>query len=826
MNQEALLTVTRAGQSPQVFKVEAETLLGRSKDCGIFLDDRAISRQHAVFKWAGRSFQVEKKSQFAPLSVNGAECAQAVLQAGDVIHLGPYSIELSFPKSNPIASAPEPLEGSPASEVLSSVQSGDAFVPSGALEVAPQQSPAPAKVSDVVAPADPLAEPSSTSGDPLAELALGVDAPAAQASDIPGMTSSELPQDPAQDPPSNEGAAGGDGFDSPPEDDGKTKITPSAQITAELIFKPGEANHELFVVTKAETLIGRGQDCDIILADKKASRKNTLIRRAGLQFTIKDLESVNGTVLNGVTITTAELTGDDTIQIGDAEFQFRVRSANYEAEQQNFASVAISEDPEPAAEEEVEPAVELGPESQMGFGSGFDQAGVPGQDLTQIPGVIGLETANQGNRSLMEKFRALPPLQRLIVTGALLAFFYWFMDDDAKPKPTKKVAVKAGAMNGGPQPSAGPASVSFERLTPAQQQFVEAQHALAFDYYKNKDFDKALFEIQKIFVLITEYKDSREIERYAKEGKRKIESLEEEKRKKDEEIAFKAKIRDLEEAARAKMKSKNFEAARELFSEIMTIDPDNAAVVGWKKEIEAFEEAKKNEVQRREAQRGINAEGLKIFKQGLKQADNGKYYPAIATLKKVPEIGTSDRKLLSQAVQAIAQIKLKIQQIRDPILAQAKTAEEGGDSAGAYKLFQKATQVDPHHRAGYDGMGRIHSVLHERAKSAYTEAVIAENYSDFDNAERLYHVCLDVAPVDDIYHDRAIRKLAKFVKFDSGGSTPPQPEASQPASPPLEPASPPQDLAGAPQGTPAAVEGGAAPPEANPPPTLAGETPK
>ena len=52
----------------------------------------------------------------------------------------------------------------------------------------------------------------------------------------------------------------------------------------------------------------------------------------------------------------------------------------------------------------------------------------------------------------------------------------------------------------------------------------------------------ALFEIEKIFALIPDYKDSREIERYAKEGKRKLEAQEEEKRKKEAEEKLKLQI--------------------------------------------------------------------------------------------------------------------------------------------------------------------------------------------------------------------------------------------------------------------------------------------
>jgi hypothetical protein len=61
-------------------------------------------------------------------------------------------------------------------------------------------------------------------------------------------------------------------------------------------------------------------------------------------------------------------------------------------------------------------------------------------------------------------------------------------------------------------------------------------------------------------------------------------------------------------------------------------------------------------------------------------------------------------------------------------------------------------------------MDRIRGILHDRAKALYIDAVLAESYSDFSVAKKKFQECRDVAPKDDIYHDRAERKLAAFFK--------------------------------------------------------------
>ena len=50
MAQSPVLTIRKDGQVIKTFPVTEEAVLGRDEACAIRLDDRAISRQHAVFR--------------------------------------------------------------------------------------------------------------------------------------------------------------------------------------------------------------------------------------------------------------------------------------------------------------------------------------------------------------------------------------------------------------------------------------------------------------------------------------------------------------------------------------------------------------------------------------------------------------------------------------------------------------------------------------------------------------------------------------------------------------------------------------------------------
>ena len=63
--------------------------------------------------------------------------------------------------------------------------------------------------------------------------------------------------------------------------------------------------------------IGRERSCEIALDDEAASRIHSEIERRGAVFMLRDLQSTNGTFLNGTRITEAPLLNGDRIAVGD-----------------------------------------------------------------------------------------------------------------------------------------------------------------------------------------------------------------------------------------------------------------------------------------------------------------------------------------------------------------------------------------------------------------------------------------------------------------------------------------------------------------------------
>lgn len=77
---------------------------------------------------------------------------------------------------------------------------------------------------------------------------------------------------------------------------------------------------------------GRSKENTVPLNDRKVSRQHAKIERAGAVFKITDLESGNGTRVNGKKIDVHELALDDVIKIGDAELLVKALEPDEDAQ--------------------------------------------------------------------------------------------------------------------------------------------------------------------------------------------------------------------------------------------------------------------------------------------------------------------------------------------------------------------------------------------------------------------------------------------------------------------------------------------------------------
>ncbi len=80
------------------------------------------------------------------------------------------------------------------------------------------------------------------------------------------------------------------------------------------------------VVAPGGAVLGRSRDCDVVLDDAGVSRRHARIRPAGAGWTIEDLRSTNGVLLNGEPLRGVHpLQLGDRIELGTTEIVFELR---------------------------------------------------------------------------------------------------------------------------------------------------------------------------------------------------------------------------------------------------------------------------------------------------------------------------------------------------------------------------------------------------------------------------------------------------------------------------------------------------------------------
>jgi hypothetical protein len=107
--------------------------------------------------------------------------------------------------------------------------------------------------------------------------------------------------------------------------EGEEKVVPTpapVHERAELVVHDGGTTHTV-PVDKEILTIGRLPECDIVLADKGASRRHAQIRTRDGTSTLTDLGSTNGTKLNGQQVQSRALEDGDRITVGTTVIEFR-----------------------------------------------------------------------------------------------------------------------------------------------------------------------------------------------------------------------------------------------------------------------------------------------------------------------------------------------------------------------------------------------------------------------------------------------------------------------------------------------------------------------
>jgi pSer/pThr/pTyr-binding forkhead associated (FHA) protein len=534
------------------------------------------------------------------------------------------------------------------------------------------------------------------------------------------------------------------------DEDGRTRFM-TAGVNGLFRFEPGSANMAEFLLDKDLAVFGRGSNCDVVITEKKASRKQFEVRRQGLSFFLKDLNSSNGTLVNGNKATEVELVAGDIIEVGESRIQFTVENKDYFARQDQFMPV-------PAHLQDSVP-VAYGAEGydDGGLGGAYTDlgAGAPGGP----PPASEAEVSSTDFIGMMKRrWSRIPRPQRIRYLIILVAFAFVVA---LLGEPDDTVVKKK------PAPGSTAARM-YESLTPGRKKFVREKYADLIKAQERKEYQKMQDVSREILTYVDDYKDTKLYEAMAK---KKIEEIEDDKRRKlaEEKLAqLKREVEALQEKGRAIFEKALGEPKYRtdldaVIQEIYGKDPNNRLAREWKEKIK-----QKDEEDRVAAEKARQLEELKgraeaAFAAVEKVFKAERYIEALKEADKLGEVGYDDPAYVERIEKLKTSIRNQLSSVLEPLLKEAQNQRgEGGDLVKAREFYKQVKKIDPSNKQAEEGLNAIYDVMHTRAKRLYAEAELANSVSDLAEAKEKYEKCLRVAPDEDVYKKRCRTKLSRF----------------------------------------------------------------
>ena len=97
---------------------------------------------------------------------------------------------------------------------------------------------------------------------------------------------------------------------------------PNAKARVTLTILEGAGQGQAIAVQSGESLtVGRSASLQVSILDPRMSRKHFCLEESGSLWQIRDLASLNGTLINGTPIQQEILQQGDVVMAGDAKFQ-------------------------------------------------------------------------------------------------------------------------------------------------------------------------------------------------------------------------------------------------------------------------------------------------------------------------------------------------------------------------------------------------------------------------------------------------------------------------------------------------------------------------
>jgi pSer/pThr/pTyr-binding forkhead associated (FHA) protein/tetratricopeptide (TPR) repeat protein len=512
----------------------------------------------------------------------------------------------------------------------------------------------------------------------------------------------------------------------------------SQAVVAKLIFTEGPLAGTEIPVQGYEMTMGRSKKADIYIPDDKLSRKHAKISRVGQGYRLIDLDSRNGTYVNGVRVLEHPLNSFDVVELGKSKIKFLIldldmgglekggpiRVIDGGVQTKSIQLVADPQPPQESAPFEFVTKEEVPPKKNR-----LRRNGILGGAVLVL--LMVLFTLPKGEDS--EQAKQSETSQEV-------------------QEPVKQAPVDANLAPAVPR--------EFSDLTSEAQRKVEGHYNTALRFQAKEEFEGAYGEIKELHTMIPYYKESKKLETFL------LKKIKEKQKEEATERANRDRYAELQiylEDGLEYLKQGDFARAEEAFNNVLVLDPKNStAAKGVRaaqlqiRDIEQLPPEVDPEMEKRKLV-------VQLMEQATLKYEEKSYQEAINLAEKVRTIELKgETEYLNQAKQLIDKARLQQKEEFEPFLIQAKEKFAEGDYNLSRDLCDEMLRRDKSYEAAQECSLRARKQLNRLAKEAYTHGYILESMNRIEEAKQYWNRAKNYARPGDPYYEKIQRKLDNY----------------------------------------------------------------
>lgn len=536
--------------------------------------------------------------------------------------------------------------------------------------------------------------------------------------------------------------------------DDKTLIGVAPPVIAyiKILDDFGEAKEVIRLEDGNSWFAGRESTCHIQISDPGVSRRQFEIRRVGDKYAILDLGGVNKTQLNGVSISSTDLTplkSGDVVNVLSNKLSFELYDAHFK---NRLELVQIHPS---------HPLVQASGDAQpMLYQPPLQNELAAYQPSLNVDPLLPPQESDVSEPGLGKdnKKKNRPKLIIGVVLFLLIAYLFADYSDKAPPTP-KAPAVAPGS----PQEA-------FLKLQPEQQALVRQRYKDAKNLYMQGKYQLAQDEIVKIQSIVPDYEDIKEIDRLSKEAifiqdqQRRQEQIEKEKAEWEEKIQKQANI-----CQKKINPSINMSDLDDCLSSVIEFNPDHPRFVELRNQVEAILTQREIKATERAAYLSEVAKLKKIYEKAQSVEKSGKPIDAIMAYKKVVDSKLPDPGgLKSEAQRTISSIRETMNSKTASFQAEAEKYYQAQNLKGAILALRKARALDPDNSEITDKIESYTTELRKSMMTIYQEGILEESFGNVEGGESKsgakdkWRKILELDIPDGEYYKKAFIKMKKY----------------------------------------------------------------